>query len=79
MKHKAVIDLGSLKAKLSIFDSENTNLVHKSGYEILLGKNLSENFNIEENSLVLLDKALKEIEQKINSLAGEIDLVIIAT
>ena len=75
---KAVIDLGSLKAKLTIFNKEDYTLVDQSSYLILLGKNIHENGFVNNEALDLLDQAfigIKEILKNYNISDSDIEII----
>jgi len=78
MNKKAVIDIGSLKTKLSIFDTSRKALLSASSYLTLLGKGISEHATIDESSFQKLEESFMQIA---HLLAQEsiTDMVIIGT
>jgi len=61
----AVIDLGSLKAKLMVFDTSNLDVVFQKSYLTLLGKNILEPELITKEALEKLDEALFFIKEEL--------------
>lgn len=75
---KAIIDLGSLKAKMTIFDTQTFDVVLQKSYLTLLGKSMSEDGLIIEEAFSRLDEALINIKNELENLGCE-DLQFIAT
>ncbi len=65
MKTKAVVDLGSLKAKLSVFDIETSKPLLQKSYLILLGKSIAEEKRIVPEAIQRLTDALIEIKKEL--------------
>ena len=78
MGYKAIIDLGSLKAKLSVFEACSGILVLQKIYLTLLGKRMGERDKIIAEALQKLDDALGEIEKELGAM-GEASVFFIAT
>lgn len=68
MNQKAVIDLGSLKTKVAVFDKNNNRLLDSASYLTLMGKGIKELGIIDPTSLKKQDEALgiiaKNLSQK---------------
>lgn len=60
MSKKAVIDIGSLKTKVTVFDAKNRELTESFSFLTLLGKGISETGEIDAGSLEKLDQSLKD-------------------
>ncbi len=67
-KLKAIIDLGSLKAKLTVFDSQTLDLFFQQSYLTLLGKSMSEECLIVEEDLNRLDHSLASIKGELGAI-----------
>jgi exopolyphosphatase/pppGpp-phosphohydrolase len=78
MSKKAVLDIGSLKMKVAIFDVEARKLLSSDSHLTLLGKDLSETHHIHESSLEMLQKALELVAAQLKVDAVK-DVVIIGT
>ena len=61
MNKKAVLDIGSLKVKVSIFDKTNKQRLSSDSYLTLLGKGIDEQGTVKEESIELLNVALRDI------------------
>jgi exopolyphosphatase/guanosine-5'-triphosphate,3'-diphosphate pyrophosphatase len=61
MNLKAVIDLGSLKLKVSIFNKDTKEKIFADNHLTLLGKGLEESGHIKRESLTMLNKALAQV------------------
>jgi exopolyphosphatase/pppGpp-phosphohydrolase len=61
MNKRAVIDIGSLKVKVAVFDVPTKSVLESSSYLTLLGKGIDESGVIEMDSLQKLDNALDEV------------------
>ena len=59
MSKKAIIDIGSLKVKISIFDTKEKKLLSSDSILTLLGKGIDNDSMISTESLKLLDNCLK--------------------
>ncbi len=68
-KLKAIVDLGSLKAKLSVFDKETEHLVNQKSYLTLLGKGISEDAQI-------IPEALQRLEEAMISIKNELEIAL---
>jgi len=77
-KLKAIIDLGSLKAKMTVFDTQTFDVVLQKSYLTLLGKSMSEDGLIIEEAFSRLNEALLNIKNELENLGCE-DLKFIAT
>lgn len=78
MSKKAVIDIGSLKVKVSVFDARECELLSTDSYMTLLGKGISEQHHIVSDSLHKLEEALQVITSLL--IAQDVkDIVIIGT
>lgn len=77
-KLMAVIDLGSLKAKLMVFDTQTRDVILQKSYLTLLGKSISEEGVVVEEALSRLDEALSSIKNELASL-NCVDIKFIAT
>lgn len=77
-KIKAIIDLGSLKAKLTVFDITTIDVVSQKSYLTLLGKNLSDRGSIAGEALIRLDESLTLIKDELEKLSCY-DIKFIAT
>jgi exopolyphosphatase/pppGpp-phosphohydrolase len=75
---KAILDIGSLKVKVAIFDVPAKKLLENASYMTLLGKGISEQHHIAEESLAQLDTALASIAQDFADKKIQ-DIVIIGT
>lgn len=75
---KSVIDLGSLKAKLSVFNQTTGELILQKSYLTLLGKGITDNKIIIPESLEKLENALVEIKKELHRYACK-EVVFIAT
>lgn len=64
----AVVNLGSLKAKLMVFNTETLDVVFQKSYMTLLGKNMSEGGTFVKEVLGRLDEALLFIKKELNNL-----------
>ena len=64
---KAILDLGTLKAKLSIFDKDKLDLIDRHSHLTLLGKKIEETKQIQPESLEKLNEALKKYKDLLNS------------
>jgi exopolyphosphatase/pppGpp-phosphohydrolase len=78
MNKKAVIDIGSLKTKLSIFDASRKTLISANSYLTLLGKGISEHAAIDESSLQKLEESFMQIAQLLTQ-ESITDMAIIGT
>ncbi|HKX24227.1 MAG TPA: hypothetical protein VJM46_03235 [Candidatus Saccharimonadales bacterium] len=78
MSSKAVIDLGSLKMKVAIFDTDNKQLLTTDSHLVLLGKGINEHSKITESSLDKLNAALKLTAEQLKQM-GVTDVAIIGT
>lgn len=74
----AVIDLGSLKAKLTVFDTQTLDVISQRSYLTLLGKKLTEGGSFVEEALERLDEALFLIKEELEKLNCS-DIKFIAT
>lgn len=74
----AVVDLGSLKAKLMVFDTKTLDIVFQKSYLTLLGKSISGEGIVVEEALNRLDEALSHIKNELVSLDC-VDVKFIAT
>lgn len=75
---KAILDFGSLKVKLSIFDKRTFKLLNNKNYLVLLGKGITETGRVSESSIEKLKDALFAIRNYLleNSIT---DVTCIAT
>lgn len=64
-KLSAIIDLGSLKAKLMVFDTSTLDVVFQKSYLTLLGKKILETGTITEEALNNLDEAFSFIKKEL--------------
>lgn len=78
MKKKAVIDIGSLKVKVAIFDMSERSLVQASSHLTLLGKGIEDTNEITFDSLEKLDNALAATSNDLAQLE-DLDVSIIGT
>jgi len=78
MGKKAVIDLGSLKMKVAIFDAGKKQLLRADSHLILLGKGINEHNQINQGSLEKLEAALKHTAAELKH-EGITDVTIIGT
>lgn len=78
MKKKAVIDIGSLKLKVAIFNTEQRVLLSSASYLTLLGKGIEDTGHITEESLKKLDEALATVAGELKDASID-DTVIIGT
>lgn len=78
MNKKAVIDLGSLKLKLAIFDADSRRPLSSDSHLILLGKGIDEHGQISDESMERLEDALKAVSAHLAS-KGIADIAIIGT
>jgi len=78
MNLKAVIDLGSLKIKVSIFNKDTKEKVYADSHLTLLGKGIDETGHIKQESLTMLDKALARVAQLLKE-RGVAEVSIIGT
>lgn len=65
---KAIIDIGSLRVKLTVFNTQTLDVISNKSYLTLLGKNMSEDGVFNEESLSKLDEALGSIKEEFASL-----------
>lgn len=75
---KAIIDLGSLKAKLAVFDIKKVELVLLKSYLTLLGKTITEQGLIIEEALNRLETAVSSARDELRAL-GCVDVSFVAT
>jgi exopolyphosphatase/pppGpp-phosphohydrolase len=61
MSKKAVIDIGSLKMKVAIFDAAKRQLLSSESYLTLLGKSIDEHHEVIAESLEKLEDALRTV------------------
>lgn len=61
MNKKAVLDIGSLKVKISIFDKTNKQRLSSDSHLTLLGKGIDKQGTINKESIELLNIALRDI------------------
>lgn len=78
MSKKAVLDIGSLKMKVAIFDVKSRQLLSSDSHLTLLGKDLSETRHIHQSSLDMLESALEKVSNQLKS-EGIADITIIGT
>lgn len=78
MSKKAVIDVGSLKVKVAVFDTKRKKLLSSQSAMTLLGKGISEQHHIPDESLQLLDDALRQTATELTKEKVK-DMVIIGT
>lgn len=78
MSKKAVLDIGSLKMKVAIFDVASRQIVSSDSHLTLLGKDLSETGHIHQSSLEMLESALKKVSGQFQA-EGITDVTIIGT
>lgn len=78
MSKKAVLDIGSLKMKVAIFDVISRQVVSSDSHLTLLGKDLSETGHIHQSSLEMLESALKKVSSQLRA-EGITDVTIIGT
>ncbi len=64
MTQKAVIDIGSLKLKLAIFDTVKRELLQSNSYLTLMGKGIHDTGEIDSESLTKLAVALEDIAKR---------------
>lgn len=74
----AVIDIGSLKVKLTVFDNQALDVICQKSYLTFLGKNISEDGNFNKEDLDKLDKAIFLIKEELSNLDCS-DIKFIAT
>jgi exopolyphosphatase/pppGpp-phosphohydrolase len=78
MAQKAVIDIGSLKLKVTVFDTIKKKLLRSDSYLTLMGKGIHETGIIDSESFDKLAVAIKDITNKLNQQKIS-DVVIIGT
>lgn len=75
MTKKAVIDIGSLKTKLAVFDAQSKALLQSDSHLTLLGKGIDEHHRITTESLGRLDDSLAKIERDLRGVADDVTLI----
>lgn len=75
---KAVIDIGSLKVKVAIFDTKQKKLLSSQSIMTLLGKGIAEQHHIVEESIERLKEALQHVANELKA-QRITDIVIIGT
>lgn len=78
MTKKAVLDIGSLKLKVSIFDVASRRLEESDSILTLLGKDLNETGYISDDSLNMLNNAMQSVSTRLSKW-GITDVEIIGT